>query len=126
MNDVGLCGASQDIYFEDIQGNSPLLANFKGGLTENYVFNQLTSSGLALYYWASGNQAEVDFIAWIGGDIIPVEVKSSDNTRSRSLSVYSKTYVPTYAIRLSMKNFCFENVIKTVFLYATFCIERVR
>ena len=123
MNDVGLCGACQDIHYEDIQSNSPLLTNFKGGLTENYVFNQLTSSGLSLYYWTSGNQAEVDFIVRIGEDIIPVEVKSSDNTRSKSLSVYSKTYSPTYAIRLSMKNFGFENGIKSVPLYATFCVK---
>ena len=39
MNDVGLCGASQDIHYEDILGENPLLDNFKGGLTENYVFN---------------------------------------------------------------------------------------
>lgn len=122
MNDVGLCGASQDIHFVDIQSNSSLLTNFKGGLTENYVFNQLTSSGLSLYYWTSGNQAEVDFIVRIGEDIIPVEVKASDNTRSKSLSVYSKTYSPAYAIRLSTKNFGFENGIKSVPLYATFCI----
>ena len=124
MNDVGLCGASQDIHFEDIQGESPLLKNFKGGLTENYVFNQLTSSGLSLYYWTSGNQAEIDFITRIGEDIIPIEVKSSDNTRSRSLSVYQKMYSPTYSIRLSTKNFGLENGIKSVPLYATFCICR--
>lgn len=123
MNDVGLCGASQDIHFEDIQGNSPLLQNFKGGLTENYVFNQLTSSGLSLYYWTSGNQAEIDFVARIGEDIIPIEVKSAENTRSRSLSVYNKTYSPAYSIRVSGKNFGFENNIKSVPLYAVFCIK---
>ena len=123
MNDIGLCGASQDIHFDDIQGNSPLLQNFKGGLTENYVFNQLTSSGMVLYYWTSGNQAEVDFIARIGKDIIPIEVKSSENTRSRSLSVYVKAHSPKYAIRLSMRNFGLENGIKSVPLYAAFCIK---
>lgn len=61
MNDTGLCGASQEIYSEDILGENPLFDNFKGGLTENYVFNQLTVGGLSLYYWRSGSQAEVDF-----------------------------------------------------------------
>lgn len=122
MNDVGLCGASQEIHFEDIQNDNPLLQNFKGGLTENYVFNQLIANNLALYYWTSGNQAEIDFITRIGEDIIPIEVKSTVNIRSRSLSVYENIYSPVYSIRLSMKNFGFENGIKSIPLYATFCV----
>ena len=78
---------------------------------------------MVLYYWTSGNQAEVDFIARIGEDIIPIEVKSSENTRSRSLSVYVKAHSPKYAIRLSMRNFGLENGIKSVPLYAAFCIK---
>ena len=123
MNDTGLCGASQEIYYEDILGENPLFDNFKGGLTENYVFNQLTINGLSLYYWTSGSQAEVDFITRIGNDIIPVEVKAKINNRSRSLGVYIDRYKPAYSIRISQKNFGFENNIKSVPLYATFCIK---
>ncbi len=123
MNDVGLCGASQDIYYEDIFGENPLLDNFKGGLTENYVFNQLTINGLSLYYWTSGSQAEVDFITRIGDNIIPIEAKAKINTRSRSLGVYVERFKPAYSIRISQKNFGFENGIKSVPLYATFCIK---
>lgn len=123
MNDVGLCGASQDIHYEDIMGENPLLDNFKGGLAENYVFNQLTENGLSLYYWTSGCQAEVDFITRIGEDIIPIEVKAKVNNRARSLVVYVERYKPSYAIRISQKNFGFENSMKSVPLYATFCIK---
>ena len=123
MNDVGLCGASQDIYYEDILTENTLLDNFKGGLTENYVYNQLTANGFDLYYWTSGSQAEVDFITRIDKDIIPIEVKAKINNRSRSLGVYADRYKPEYAIRISQKNFGFENGIKSVPLYATFCIE---
>lgn len=122
MNDVGLCGACENIYYEDIQSDNPLLFNFKGGLTENFVYNQLKSNGFDLYYWNSGNQAEVDFILRLDGEIIPIEVKSADNTRSRSLSVYNQKFEPSYAIRLSTKNFGLENGIKSVPLYAIFCI----
>lgn len=96
LNDVGLCGASQDIHFEDIMVENPLLDNFKGRLTENYVFNQLTENGLSLYYWTSGCQAEVDFITRIGEDIIPVEVKAKINNRARSLGVYVERYKPSF------------------------------
>ncbi len=124
MNDVGLCLASQDIYFDDIIRDNVLLQNFKGGLTENYVFNQLLSNGFDLYYWTSGNQAEVDFILRIAEDIIPIEVKAANNTRSRSLSIYENKYSPKYSIRISLKNFGFENGIKSIPLYAIFCIVK--
>ena len=123
LNDVGLCGASQDIHYEDIQGENPLLDNFKGGMTENYVFTQLIANGLGLYYWTSGNQAEVDFITRIGDDVVPIEVKAKINNRSRSVGIYMARYHPSYAIRISQKNFGFENGIKSVPLYAMFCIE---
>lgn len=43
------------------------------------------------------------------GHIIPIEVKSADNTKAKSLKVYMETYHPSYAIKLSMKNFGFED-----------------
>jgi len=36
-------------------------------------------------------------------------VKSADNTRAKSLKVYMDTYKPAYAIKLSTKNFAFED-----------------
>jgi len=123
MNDVGLCGASQDIHFEDIISENPLLNNFKGGLIENYVFNQLMENGFTSYYWTSKSDAEVDFIIRLKEDIIPIEAKSSINNRSKSLNVYVNRYQPVYSIRISQKNFGFENNIKSVPLYATFCIK---
>lgn len=123
MNDVGLCTASQNIYIEDILGNNELLDIFKGGLTENYVFNQLVSNHIKSYYWVSDGIAEVDFIARINNDIIPIEVKSSESIRSKSLNVYKEIYKPKYSIRISLKNFGYENEIKSVPLYAVFCIN---
>lgn len=125
MNDVGLCVASQNIYYQDIIGENKLLDIFKGGLVENYVFNQLINNGHKLYYWTSKGDAEVDFVLRIGDDIIPVEVKSSTNNRSKSLSVYIERYNPKYSIRISQKNFGFENNIKSVPLYAVFCVNKM-
>ena len=80
-------------------------------------------NGLKTYYWTSGSQAEIDFIVRLNEDIVPIEVKAKDNIRSRSLSVYMDRYRPQYAIQVSQKNFGFENGIKSVPLYATFCIR---
>lgn len=122
MNDVGLCSASQDLLIDDILFDNVDINNFKGGLTENYVNNQLIVNKHTPYYWTSGNQAEIDFITRLDGDIIPIEVKSSDNTRSKSLNEYVTKFKPKYSIRVSSKNFGFENNIKSIPLYAVFCI----
>ena len=60
----------------------------------------------------------------IKGDIIPVEVKSGRRTTSNSLMEYINKYKPKYAIRISTKNFGFENNIKSIPLYAVFCINK--
>ena len=56
------------------------------------------------------------------GELIPIEVKSADNPRAKSLKVYMAAYKPAYAIKLCTKNFGFEDGKKTVPLYAAFCI----
>lgn len=92
--------------------------NFKGGMTENYVNVQLAINGYNTYYWESERGAEIDFVIQRDGQLIPIEVKSADNTRAKSLKVYMDTYKPAYAIKLSAKNFAFEDNKKVVPLYA--------
>jgi len=122
VSDTGLLCAKKDIVAEDVLYRSGELDDFKGGMVENYVCCQLTANGYKSYYWTSGRSAEVDFIIQRDGKIIPIEVKSADNTRAKSLNVYIEAYRPEYAIKLSTRNFGFENAKKTVPLYAAFCI----
>lgn len=94
-----------------------------GPLAENYMAQALTAQKLNLAYWVSNGKAEVDFVIDLGlPKAVPLEVKSSSNVRSRSLSVYREKYRPPYAVRLSTKNFGMENGIKSIPLYAAFCI----
>ena len=64
----------------------------------------------------------MDFVILKDGKQIPIEVKSGDNVRSYSLNSYIKRYGTEYAIRVSRKNFGFENGIKSVPLYAAYLI----
>ncbi|KKM12637.1 ATPase [Clostridiales bacterium PH28_bin88] len=122
VSDVGLLCAKKDIVAEDVLFLSDELDDFKGGMVENYVCCQLTANEYRSYYWTSERGAEVDFIIQRGGKIIPIEVKSADNTKAKSLGIYINTHKPEYAIKLSTKNFGFEDGKKTVPLYAAFCI----
>lgn len=58
--------------------------------------------------------------------IIPVEVKATKNTQSKSLSTYINNYNPNYSIRISSKNFGYneETKIKSIPLYKIFCIKK--
>lgn len=68
------------------------LNDFKGGMVENYVNTQLKRNEYTTYDWESSRGAEIDL------------------------------YKPAYAIKISAKNFGFEDGKKTVPLYAVFCI----
>ena len=73
-------------------------------MSENFVLNELIKSlETPLYYWTSGNEAEVDFIAQINSNIVPIEVKSERNVKAKSLGIYLDEYKPSFAVRTSLK-----------------------
>lgn len=122
VSDLGLLCAKKDLAPNDVLYMVDEINDFKGGMAENYANVQLNINGYRTYYWESERGAEVDFVIQREGRIIPVEVKSADNTKAKSLKVYMETYQPAYAIKLTAKNFGFENGKKSVPLYAAFCI----
>lgn len=122
VSDMGLLCAKKDVAANDILYMVDELNDFKGGMTENYVNVQLSINGYNTYYWQPERGAEIDFIIQREGRLIPIEVKSADNTRAKSLKVYMDTFKPEYAIKLSSKNFGYEDNKKIVPLYAAFCI----
>jgi len=102
--------------------DSSIGSGFKGAINENYVATELISSGYTPYYWESEGKAEVDFVIQTGEYAIPVEVKSAENVRSRSLNEYVRRYSPPFSYRVSSKNFGNENNIRSIPFYALFCI----
>ncbi len=122
MSDVGLFvnKARYPLYQIDLSTQPTMIS--MGPLTEHYVANELRIKGYEAYYWESDGKAELDFMIQKETEIIPIEVKTSIHTKARSLDMYMKKYNPRYAIRISEKNFGFENNIKSVPLYAVFCI----
>lgn len=122
VSDVGLLCAKKDLMPSDILYMSDELNDFKGGMAENYVFTQLKMNEYRTYYWESDRGAEIDFVIQRDGNIIPIEVKSADNTRAKSLNVYMQAFEPKYAIKITGKNFGYQDGKKQVPLYATFCI----
>lgn len=104
---------------------SALSAAFRGALAENYVMQQLEANGVRTYYWTPGDASgEIEFLTSTSrGDLLPIEVKSGENVRSRSLkSFMAKTSCPL-GLRVSAREFGQEGSLKSIPLYAAFCIE---
>ena len=121
ISDVGLLASLLEIQYNDILLDNSFL--YKGSIAENYVASQFVRNGISLYYWKSNSDAEIDFVLYNQDGLIPIEVKASKNITSKSLNSYIKKYNPKYSIRISSKNFGFENNIKSVPLYAVFLIK---
>jgi len=84
---------------------SRLFTEFKGALAENYILSGLIGQFEPIpRYWRSGNKAEVDFLVQYRNQVIPAEVKSDENIRSKSLAYYRKGYAPAVSIRFSLRN----------------------
>lgn len=120
LSDAGLLRSLSNIDYTEILFDKNEM--YKGVLTENYIACEFYSKFRELHYYTF-NKYEIDFLIKINGDIIPVEVKAGRRTNSKSLNEYIKKYNPKYSIRISSKNFGFENNIKSVPLYAVFCIK---
>lgn len=104
---------------------SALSAAFRGALAENYVMQQLEANGVRTYYWTPGDASgEIEFLTSTSrGDLLPIEVKSGENVRSRSLKAFmAKTSCPL-GLRISAREFGQEGPLKSIPLYAAFCIE---
>lgn len=121
-SDVGLLCFKSGLFPQDILVNSSASDRARGLLAENYIAEQLVSRGYRLNYWESDGKAEIDFVIRQSDSIIPVEVKSADNVKARSLRIFVEKYEPKYSIRISQKNFGFENDIESIPLYAVFCL----
>ncbi|MBQ7486522.1 MAG: ATP-binding protein [Clostridia bacterium] len=101
--DIGLLRKLAGVPAEAIFSSSDLYKEFRDAMTENYVLTELLkTSADTVYYWTSGNMAEVDFVVQQGVEIVPIEVKSENSVKIRSLAEYRKKYNQAYAVRTSM------------------------
>ena len=123
MADIGILTLHSRIPLQTMLSPIEVHNIFLGSMAENYVAQAFVNKGYDLFYWQSEGKAEIDFVLQIQDSVIPVEVKKGHRNRSRSLGIFAKKYKSPYSIRISKKNFGFENNVKSVPLYAVFCIS---
>lgn len=98
-HDLGLLNATLGITYQVLMEQK--FGYYKGFILENFAATQLIlySHKAQLYSW-SENESEIEFL-WANNDgsIIPIEIKSSKKSRSKSLDSYIKRYSPKVGMK---------------------------
>ena len=120
-NDVGLLGAMTSLGSKTIIEGDVIFEEFKGSLTEQFVFQQLIQNeNLSVFYHTfDRSKYELDFIVQNKHDeIIPIEVKSGTNLKSTSFKLFCDRHKPQTAIRTSLADYKKESWLTNLPLYA--------
>ena len=106
---------------------------FRGALAENAVMQSLRARDLRTFYWTPPEswqaKGEIDFVLQTdSGELIPVEVKSGRNVRTKTMASFVRHGLAPYAIVFSENQFARGEIEGTVVevrrlpLYAAFCV----
>lgn len=119
LHDVGLLSAMAGLNVRTLIEGDKVFTEFKGALAEQFVMQQLRlKSESYIGYWTNERStAEVDFVVQEEGEIIPIEVKSGENTKSKSFKQFCDKYQPSKAVRATLLPYKKEHWMTNIPLY---------
>ncbi|GHT54620.1 ATPase [Bacteroidia bacterium] len=119
MVDIGLMVAMSELDVKVLLEGSRIFEEFKGALTEQFVFQQLVlNENLVINYWSSErSDGEIDLLLQFENKIIPIEIKATENLQAKSLRAFCLKHQPETAIRTSLSNYRQEDWMTNVPLY---------
>jgi len=122
MLDCGLMGAMTATPPQKILVGDEIFKEYKGAFTENYVVEQMVEQpDITIQYYSKDNSSlEIDLIAQISDIVVPIEVKSEVNVKSKSLSTYINSEykdIKLKGVRFSMLPFVDQGWMENVPLY---------
>lgn len=120
LSDIGLLGAMAEVQPAQILVNNNIFKEYKGGMTEQYVLQQMVSHEMGGIYYHSTDESrlEIDFLVQREGALLPIEVKAEGNVRSNSLSNLLQKRSDLHAERYSMLPYKEQEHLTNVPLYA--------
>ena len=96
--DVGILGRLLEMSYAEQRAQSTY---YKGFIAENFVQNELRASGIYPAYAWQQARSEIEFLVKSReGEVVPVEVKSGQRTRAKSLNAYVERFAPTNTLKL--------------------------
>ena len=127
MSDIGLLGALSGIPQQTLINGNAIFTDYKGALTEQFVFQQLrTYKKNNIYYWSADNsQGELDFLVQKDDKIFPIEVKAEENLQAKSLKIFVQKNQGLHGIRFSMSPYREQEWLTNYPLYAANCFQNL-
>ena len=118
--DIGLLGAMADVEAAQVVVDDQIFTEYKGGMTEQYVLQEMKSCGVApiFYHKADNSRLEIDFLIQHQAKLLPIEVKAGGNVRANSLSNFLKDNPQITAVRFSMLPYKQQQQLTNVPLYS--------
>lgn len=125
--DVGLLGAMTRMDAKILLEGNEIFTEFKGSFTEQFVLTELKSNkDIPVFYWSAQRAtAELDFLVQLGIDVVPIEVKSEENLKAKSLKSFVEKYHTKVNVRTSMSDYRKENWLINIPLYSIGNIEKI-
>lgn len=117
--DVGLMGAMVGAPSSLVLIGNDIFKEYKGAFTELFVYTQLATMGMPVYYHSVDNSTiEIDYAIQMGEAVYPVEVKAEVNLQSKSLKTFMESHPELKALRLSMQNHIDQGWVENLPLFA--------
>lgn len=118
--DVGLLGAMADVEPVQVLVANNIFAEYKGGMTEQFVLQQMKSHGVSPIYYhkTDDSRLELDFVIQRNARLLPIEVKAEGNVRANSLTNLLKANADLQAVRYSMLPYKQQEQLTNIPLYA--------
>ncbi|MDA8025823.1 MAG: AAA family ATPase [Actinomycetota bacterium] len=120
LHDVGILGAISGLDPEVLVNRIRAFEEFHGALTEQYVLQQIVAvtNEVPMYWTPEKPTAEVDFAIERPSGLVPIEVKASENLKSKSLRSYIDRFNPEEAVRFSLSDYRRQEDFANIPLYA--------
>ena len=120
MVDLGLMGAMVKTDPAQVLIKNDIFKEYKGGMTEQYVLQQMKSKGVSpIYYHNTDNsRLELDFVIQRNAQMVPIEVKAEGNVRANSLTALLGKRPELHAERFSMLPYKVQGNLTNFPLYA--------
>lgn len=120
MLDVGLLGAMVNTEPVQVLINNNVFVEYKGGMTEQYVLQQMKSHGVSPIYYhkTDDSRLELDFVIQYNAKLLPIEVKAEGNVRANSLTALLAKNPDLKAVRFSMLPYKEQGQLECLPLYS--------
>lgn len=120
MLDIGLLGAMVNTEPVQVLINNNVFVEYKGGMTEQYVLQQMKSHGVSPIYYhkTDDSRLELDFVIQYNAKLLPIEVKAEGNVRANSLTALLAKNPDLKAVRFSMLPYKEQGQLECLPLYS--------